>query len=199
MKFYKFISTILHPIVIPTISAILYFLVIPNVYASAYKIAVLGLVFVVTYLIPILILIIFKKLRFIHSYQAENIQERKIPIAIMIVLFYLLGYAFYMHLYIRDLGLLFVATSAGLLVSYLLFFLKLKTSIHLLSVGLTTGFFIVIGMIYGQPYTAVIIICLLLSGILASARLHLRAHTPKEVYIGFFIGLISPLVVYYIL
>jgi hypothetical protein len=34
---------------------------------------------------------------------------------------------------------------------------------------------------------------------LASARLHLKAHTSREVYIGFFIGLIAPLLVSFIL
>jgi len=37
----------------------------------------------------------------------------------------------------------------------------------------------------------------LLSGLIASARLHLKAHTEKEVYIGFFIGFISPIVLFY--
>ncbi len=91
MKFHKFISTILHPIVVPTIGVMLYFLIIPNTFESNQKLAILSLIFVVTYLIPLLILVLLKKLGFINSYQTETIKERKLPIALMIIVFYLLG------------------------------------------------------------------------------------------------------------
>ena len=45
MKFYKFISVILHPIVIPTIGVLLYFILIPNGFNSDQTLAVLGLIF----------------------------------------------------------------------------------------------------------------------------------------------------------
>ena len=61
MQIHKVISTILHPIVVPTIGVMLYFLLIPNNLRSNHKLTILGLIFVVTYLIPLVILIILKK------------------------------------------------------------------------------------------------------------------------------------------
>jgi hypothetical protein len=198
VRFYKLISTILHPIVIPTIGVMLYFLLIPNNLGSNLKLTILSLVFVVTYLIPLLIIFIFKKLKIIQSYQIESIKERKIPIAIMIVLFYLFGNTLNSINNLRDLGLLFYATSLGLVVIYLLFNFKIKASIHLLSLGISAGFFMVLSSVNSQSFTIVIIIIFLLAGLLASARLHLKAHSTKEIYIGFFIGILSTFGLHYL-
>lgn len=100
---------------------------------------------------------------------------------------------------LRDLGLLFYATAIGLLIIYVLFFFKIKASIHLLSLGITAGFFMVLGSNYSESYLIVIMIIFLLSGLLASARLHLKVHTNKEIYIGFFIGILSPILLNYFL
>jgi membrane-associated phospholipid phosphatase len=40
---------------------------------------------------------------------------------------------------------------------------------------------------------------ILLAGLLASARLHLKAHTPKDIYVGFFIGTVTPFCLQYLL
>lgn len=198
-RFYKTISVILHPIVIPTIGVVLYLLLIPNKYASKQKLALLSLIFVTTYLIPLFILILFKKLKLIKTFNTRSIKERKIPVAMMIVLFYLLGNTLSNLVGIRDLGLLFYATCLGLILIYFLFAFNLKTSIHLLSLGISTGFFIVLGFIHATTFALVIIIAILLAGILANARLYLKAHQPIEVYLGFFIGFLSPFGVYYFL
>lgn len=193
MRFHKIISTILHPIVVPTIGVMLYFLLISNNLMSNQKLMILSLVFVVTYLIPLLFLIVLKKVKIIKSYQTESIKERKIPVAVMIVIFYLLGNTINSIVFLRDLSLLFYATTLGLILIYLLFFFKIKTSIHLLSLGISAGFFMILSYNYSQSFLWIIIIILMLSGVLASARLHLKAHTNKEVYIGFFIGITTPI------
>ena len=189
----------LHPIVIPTIGIILYFILIPNSFNSNQKFAVLGLIFVTTYIVPLVILYIFKKLNLIKSFKAESIRERKVPIAMMIVLFYLLGNTLKDIPNLVDLGLLFYATTLGLIFIYVFFAFKLKTSIHLLSLGITTGFFMVMNYTYNQNLITVVIGCLIFAGILGTARLQLKAHTPKEVYLGFMFGMISPFIVFYFL
>lgn len=199
MRFHNFISVILHPIVIPTIGVMLYYLLIPNSISSNQRLSLLGLIFITTYLIPLVLLILLKKLKLIASFKSETIKERKLPVAIMIILFYLLGNTLHNTLLFFDFGILFYATTLGLLIIYLLFFLKFKTSIHLLSIGVATGFFLVMSKIYTYNYTSILIIFLAISGILGTSRLHLKAHTPKEVYIGFILGLIAPSIVYYFL
>ena len=55
MNIHKVISTIIHPIVVPTIGVTLYFLMVPVNFTTNQKFAVLSLIFVVTYLIPLLL------------------------------------------------------------------------------------------------------------------------------------------------
>ena len=142
MKFYKFISVILHPVVIPTIGCILYFLLLPNTnISSEYKLSLLSLVFISTYLVPVVLLVLLKKLKLIQSFKTETIKERKLPVAVMIVLFYLLGNTLSSTSIFYDIGILFHATSLGLFIIYILFSFNFKTSIHLLSLGVATGFF----------------------------------------------------------
>ena len=199
MRFYKYISTVLHPIVIPTIGVMLYFLLIPSNLVSNQKLMVLSLVFIVTYLIPLLILVLFKKLKFIKNYKVESIKERKLPIALMVFLFYLLGTTISNVANLRDLSLLFYATSLALFIVYILFFFKIKASVHLLSLGIFVGFFMILSNIHAKSFIIVIIILFLIAGLLASARLALKAHTTKEIYIGFFIGLLTTSIVYFLL
>ena len=94
---------------------------------------------------------------------------------------------------------MFYATTLGLVLIYISFAFKIKTSIHLLSIGISTGFFFVLNSIYSQNLIIVVICGLLLSGILGSARLHLNAHKEREVYLGFIFGFLSPLIVFYFL
>ncbi len=196
IKFYKTISVIFHPIVLPTIGTIFYFLLIPNSYNSKERLTILSLIFVTTYLIPVLILILFKRLKLIQTFNTRSIKERKIPVALMIVLFYLLGNTLIRIAQVEDIGLLFYATSCALAFVYFLFAFDLKTSIHLLSFGIFTSFYIILGYIYEKQFAVLIIITLLLSGLVANARLHLKAHTTKEIYIGYFVGFIAPFAVY---
>lgn len=199
MKFPKFISVILHPIVIPTVVVMLYFLVTPINFDRTQKLGILSLVFIITYLIPLLILVLFKKLKLIASYKTESIRERKLPVAIMLVVFYLLGNTLHYISNFNDIALLFFSTSLGLTILYFLFHFQIKVSIHLLSFGIFTGFFMVLSIIHNQSFLIIIMVNLLLSGVVASARLHLNAHTPKEIYGDFFIGLIAPMIVNFIL
>lgn len=195
MNFHKFISTILHPIVIPTVGVMLYFLLTTNHFISDQKFTVLSVVFIFTYLVPLFILIIFKHLKIIKTYQTKSIKERKLPVLLMVILFYLLGNTMNNTPNLRDLGLLFYATSIGLLFIYTLFYFKIKASIHLMSLGISAGFFLALSNNYSKSYLLAIIVIFILSGLLATARLKLKAHTNKEVYIGFFTGLILPIII----
>ena len=199
MKFQKYISAIIHPIVIPTIGVMIYFLLVPTTYMSAQKFTVLSAVFVITYLIPLFTVLVFKKLKLIDSYKTETIKERRLPVLLMIILFYFLANTLNSTLILKDLTLLFYASSLGLLIIYILFYIKFKMSIHLFSLGISIGFFLVLSEIYSQSFLLVNIILIFLSGLVASARLHLKAHNKLEVYSGFFVGIIAVFITYFIL
>ena len=196
MRFQKVISTILHPIVVPTIGVMLYFIVSPLNFNRIQKFAVLILIFVFTYIVPLLALLLLKKLNIIQSFRLKKIKERRIPLLLMVLIFYGIANGLSYLEAFQDVSLLFYATSLALSVTYILLFIKLKTSIHLISLGISCGFFMLLTIIDNQSYLLVIIINLLLAGFLASARLKLKMHTNKEVYLGFLIGILSIFSIY---
>ncbi|MEN8834590.1 MAG: hypothetical protein ABF265_01085 [Polaribacter sp.] len=199
MRFYKIISTLFHPIVIPTIGIIIYFIATIRPIGQYQKLITIFIVFGSTYIIPLLLLITLKKTGVINSYQLKTRKERKIPLAIMVFLFYMLGNLFNKVKVLEEISMLFYATALGLLITYLLLNIKIKSSIHLLSMGLTCGFFIFSTLMSTESYILIIIILFLIAGLLASSRLHLKAHTVKEVYLGFFIGISAILGMYLLL
>lgn len=199
MRWHKFISTVLHPIVMPSIGVLLYYIFTPVYFNTSKQYALFSVIFIATYAIPLLLLIFLKSIGYIKSYQVHSIEERKIPLFFMTSLFFILGKFFYDVSYLKDLSYLFYGTTVGLILVYCIFYFKIKTSLHLLSMGSAVGFFLVFQLKHQVGILPVIAILIVLSGLLASSRLKLKAHTPNEVYLGFFIGVFSQFLVHYIL
>ena len=196
MKFHKFISTILHPIVLPTLGVFLYFVFVSQSFEKRLQLIVLGLVFVLTYVVPVLLLLFLKNFGFIKDFQVSTIKERRFPVIFMILLLYFLGNTIIQIPTIRNLGILFYGTSLSLICIYILFSVKLKSSLHLVSMGNMIGFFLIMTNINSLSMLPIIILLVLLSGILASSRLYLKAHTPVELLIGFSLGIVCQFILF---
>lgn len=196
MRWPKFISAILHPVVMPTIGMLLYFMYTPIRLNQQQKYTVLAIVFVATYIIPVLLLVLLKKVNYIQSYKVHTISERKIPMFFMMTLFLFLGNFFGRIPVVAELQYLFYATVLGLVIIYLLFPLKIKASLHLLSMGIAIGYFLLLQQLQTIYIIPLILVLMFFSGVLASARLHLKAHTTLEVFLGFFIGVFSPFITF---
>ncbi|MBT4679170.1 MAG: hypothetical protein HOB69_04875 [Flavobacterium sp.] len=196
MKFHKFISTILHPIVLPTLGVFLYFVFVSQSFEKRLQLIVLGLVFALTYVVPVLLLLFLKNFGFIKDFQVSTIKERRFPVIFMIFLLYFLGNTIIQIPTIRNLGILFYGTSLSLTCIYLLFSVKLKSSLHLVSMGNMIGFFLIMTNINSLSMLPIIILLVLLSGILASSRLYLKAHTPIELLIGFSLGIVCQFILF---
>lgn len=199
MRWHKIISAILHPIVLPTIGVLLYYILVPVNINKFQQYALLSIVFISTYVIPLLLLTFLKALGYIKNFQVKTIRERKIPLFFMICLFFILGKTFFSSALTRDISYLFFGTTLGLTIVYFFFFWKIKSSLHLLSLGSAIGFLLIFQQLYGVYILPVVAVLMVLSGLLASSRLHLKAHTAREVYIGFFIGLLSQFIVFWTL
>ena len=191
MKVHKFISTILHPTVLPTAGAFLYFIFVTQQFGKRLQLIILGLIFILTYMVPILLLFFLKNFGFIKDFQVSTIKERRVPVIFMILILYFLGNTIIQITMIRNLGILFYGTSLSLICIYILFSAKLKYSLHLVSMGNMLGFFLIMTNINNLSILFIIIPLIFLSGVLASSRLYLKAHTPVELLIGFFLGFIA--------
>lgn len=199
MNWQKFLSNILHPVVIPTIGLLLYLFIAPVRLRLTEQLHFIMVIFLFTYILPLLILVILRFTRMISTMELPNIKERKIPLFIMMCVFLFLGRYFAEFRNGQELSYLFYGTLLGLIIMYLLFTIQIKTSIHLLSIGSALGYFIVIQFIYQISILPILIGIILLSGLLGASRLHLNAHKPIEVYLGFVLGIMSQICTYFIL
>ncbi|MFD0992501.1 phosphatase PAP2 family protein [Tenacibaculum geojense] len=199
MRWDKFISSILHPVVMPTVGVLLYYFLVPYNFETSKLYTLLGIIFITTYILPILLLIVLKSLGQINSFEVFSIKERKIPLFFMVSLFLLLGNFFYKIGYFRDLSYLFLGIVMALIIVFIIFLLNFKTSLHLLSIGSAVGFFLMFQIQYQINIWPVIYILIVLSGVLGASRLSLKAHTLNEVCAGFILGIISQIAINYIL
>lgn len=197
-----FISYVFHPIFIP-VYAIWFLVYIHPSYFSGFSAAakkqtiliiILNLVF-----FPLLSVLLLKAVGFIQSIFLRTQKDRIIPY-MACGIFFFWGYTIFKQqdLYPAVLASfifgIFLASSGALLAN-----IYFKISMHAIGMGGLTGLFIIITntntMLMSWPLSAV----LLLSGLVCTARLLISDHTPKDIYAGLFIGLLSQFIAAFVM
>ena len=98
----------------PTVGVLLYFIFSDFRFSKQQKLTLLGIIFTATYVMPIILLIVLKAIGSIKNYKVETIEERKIPLIFMIVLFFFIGKTLNQTHVTREISFLFYGTSIGL-------------------------------------------------------------------------------------
>ena len=194
--FNKLVSYTLHPIIFPTIGTLFYFILTPQYFTGSQKNIILLVVFISTYFLPLLMLLFLKRFNLISSYQLKTIKERKSPIIFLLILSMMMGRLLLNTGIAAPLAYSFFGGSIALLVTFLLFFKDIKTSLHTLGIGSLIGFVMVLSIEYKINYTLLISLLFIFFGFLATSRLYLKAHKPSEVYIGLILGILSQFLSY---
>lgn len=197
-KFYNIISSILHPVLLPLVATVFYLFKLPLFLTSPQKQMIIVMVLIATFVVPILTFLILKGVGYIKTYKAGTIEERKLPVLLMIVNYLFLAQILKEIFMLRELIILVYATAIGLIITSLMFYARIKVSLHMLGMSGLVSFVLLCGhkYLYSHWLIAVLII---LMGLLATARLQLKAHTMKEVVIGTTFGLLIPGVLSYIM
>ncbi len=151
---------------------------------------VMLLVFISTFLIPTLGTLALVRTGYVKSMLAEERSERSWPLFFTTVCFAMATYMFYREQVFDDLlyAIMAVITLAVFLTFIVCRFWKI--SAHSIGMGGALGFMIVMHTWHPEQRTLYLVSgTILISGAVLSARLALDAHTPTQVYIGFFLGL----------
>ena len=197
--FNKLVSYTLHPVIFPTIGSFLYFFLTPGHFSSQQKNIILLVIFLGTYLLPLLMLLVLKRFNAITSYHLKTIEERKFPIVFLAVVSLMMGRMLLRTQAADLLAYSFIGGAIALVVTYLLLFKNIKTSLHTMGIGSLIGLIMSISIEYKINYTGIIAFLFILFGLLAYSRLYLKAHSPLEVYLGLIIGIFSQLLGYQLL
>lgn len=191
MRFYKIISYVLHPLLFAFMGSFIYLYLTPKHVVKEQEYIILFVVFVSTYIIPIILLALLKKVKLINDYHLRSINERKFPVLFFIMLSFLIGRALIAIHLVDLLAFSFFGVAFALSFTYLLFNLKIKTSLHTLGIGGIIGFVMVMSYEYQLNFNAFLAGLFVVAGLIGISRLALNAHRPKEVYIGFVLGIVS--------
>jgi len=191
--FLKIAAWLFHPLLIGVYGILLYFSVTPRFVQSEIVYGKLLVVFMLTFLIPILFYFILRNLNWVQSVELHSVKERNAPLVILAILLLLLlrvvfDFYSYPELYYFFLGMLFTVLSAWMLV-----LLKFKASLHMMGISGLVMYAIALSIHFNINILMTIAFLLFACGWVASSRLQTKSHTPIELIIGFFIGWIPQL------
>ncbi len=193
-KLASLVSWLAHPLLMPTFLFILLQRFVPAVLepmGNRVSVYVLLLIFITTFMIPVLSLLGLRGTAMISHIKLEKRQERILPFIFITVFYVVTAYMFKVRLDLNPLlQMIFISTSLIVLIMTVITFFW-KISIHAAGAGGLAGYLLALTYLFPDqriyiPFTGI----LLLSGIILSSRLKLNVHTPSEVYYGFGIGLI---------
>ena len=152
------------------------------------------IIFIITFATGVSILLMRKR-GLISDLDIRNRSERFAPFLIVLG-YYVMAYILTLELTGIDIPVLYRSLMLGLVVSILtglMVTMHFKLSMHLLAIGGVLASVIYVGIINETSdlnWTASIVIA---SGLLAWSRLELKAHTLREVYVGFSVGFVCML------
>jgi hypothetical protein len=198
MRFSKIISYFFHPINFPFVGAILYFLLLPKYIFIEQERLLLAVTFVITYIFPLLLIVLLKSFKMINSYHMETIEERKFPLILFISITIFIGYWLLKSTIVNLLSLFYFGYGLGLIITYILLYFKIKVSLHTAAISGLIGFITCFSFYYKVNLIVILAILLLLNGVISTSRLRLQAHKFNEVLLGFIIGIVTQLFVYLI-
>jgi hypothetical protein len=195
--FFKIITYVFHPILLPTFGTLLYLWANPSIVGKEvdegtfiHPSLVVITIFINTFIMPAMAILMMKALGFIKSVDMEDRQDRIIPF-IATMTFYIWAYLVvknYFDFMLPIYSIFILGTVVSVMLSFFIN-LFLKLSIHMVGMaGLMAGTLLMM-MNSEKSLIGVFLVIIVLTGLVASARLYLKAHTPKEVFIGFLIGI----------
>ena len=188
------ISVLFHPVFVPIY--VIGFLLFVQPYltydiAPKAKILVFLQGFINFTFFPIISILLLKKLGLIKSFYLKEQRDRIIPFIICNIWYFWIWYVWRTLDYLApEFAIyamsIFIVSALGLLAN-----IYIKISMHMMAAGATLAFFIYLSFNNLINFSVYLSIVILLTGIVASARLALKSHTNKELVVGLLVGFIS--------
>ncbi len=149
---------------------------------------IFGFTFIGTYLIPLGSVYFMYYQGMVQSLHLKSREERLAPLVISLVM-YVFCYYLIRRMDIPETYNAYMLSAAISVAVSLLITTKYKISIHMVGTG---GLLALVGFIAFQMRVNLLfylLVAIFIAGLVGTARLFLKAHTPTEIYAGFFVGL----------
>ena len=192
-KTLPFFSYLFHPIFIPVYAALLYFFLNDSYFTTPEKYFTIFQIVVITILLPILFFFLLRISGQVDSIMISEISQRKIPLVIQCFLSILLVRKSVTLDHFPEFHFFFLGGLLSTVMALVLLFVNIKASLHMIAMSALALFVIGLSIHTQTRNINIIAFLVLMNGFVASSRLEMKAHTPKELVIGFLLGIIPQL------
>jgi hypothetical protein len=194
----KIISYLFHPLFVPVYVGI-FFIYEARLFndRTDWQNKIILLQFFIYYtFFPMMTTLLSKALGFIQSVYLRTQKDRILPYIVCEIFYFWAWYVFRNVHFPKEVVMfalgVFLACSLGLILnSYM------KISMHTIALGVVCAFFVLAGMFSTASYGFYISVAFLIAGITATARLIDSNHKQKEIYSGFFVGVLAEVIAYF--
>jgi hypothetical protein len=162
-------------------------------FVSQEKLFVFFQVLVVTVILPSLVFLLLRTAGNIDSIMLAEVSQRKIPLILHCFLLILLVKKSITIDRYPELHFFLLGALLSTILALILLFLNIKASLHMIAISSLTVFIIGLSLHLQIQNTFIIAFLILLNGFVASSRLEMKAHTNKELIIGFMLGAVPQL------
>lgn len=194
----KLLSVVFHPLFIPVyISGLL---IITPPYFLGFSSQEKGIAFMRFFMIysffPLVTVLLIKGLGFVESIFLRTRRERIIPYIACGIFYFWMWYVLrnqpHFAREVVELALgIFIASSLGLIGN-----IYMKVSMHGISMGILVAFVGYITLHNSGNLLPWLVLAVLIAGLVCTARLLVSNHTPREIYVGLFIGALSQIIAF---
>lgn len=196
----KSVSVAFHPLLMPTYGIML--LLNSSAYFSyslsfAHKSSIVLIVALNTFLLPSLVTLFLWKRKIVANLTMTTIEERRVPYLITAVFYFITYYVLKGTVLPPVIYILMLGATLSVLATLLVNF-RWKISAHMVGIGGLLGAFFSVATKLSQPLLTELSFLILIAGLIGFSRLKLSAHTPAQVYAGFFMGMACELLLFYI-
>ncbi|WGD33531.1 hypothetical protein [Olleya sp. YS] len=191
----KSISYLFHPIIMPVLAIHFYFKKTPRFVPEDFVYAKLISLLILTIILPILVYFLLKTLSKAESIHLKTTKERILPLLVNCFILGLILIRVFPIDQIPELYFFFIGVLISNITCLLFAILKFKASLHLVATGGVFMFFIAFSIHFSININGSLALMALIIGAVATSRLHLKAHTSKELIVGLIIGLVPQLIV----
>ena len=192
-NFANIISVIFHPLLMCSYGSFMFFFFLKG---SVYdfmtpiklKWIISAMVFSFSFVLPVINIFMLYKLKRVSSFTLQNQSERTFPYIVTSCFYFGLFYLFLDLNIWPNIKILIFGAGLSIFLTAIIN-LKYKISAHMVGIGGLLGSLMFVS--FNIKYNAVpeLAFLFLLSGVIATCRLYLKAHEPKQIYLGFFLGL----------
>jgi hypothetical protein len=196
-KILPFFSYLFHPIFIPLIGTLLYLLFDDTYFTKAQCYLLIFQIVIITFFLPLSFFYLLRTFGKVDNIMLSDLNQRKIPLLMQMALTIVLITESVTVERFPELFYFFLGGLISTFFAFLFLFSKLKSSIHMIGISAITFFIIGTSMHNQINIIYLIATTFFITGLIASSRLEMKAHSLKELIIGYCIGMLPQIVLWY--